>query len=110
MLVTNQFMLAMLLQQIAFIKKNPEAIPTLPIERHEAGLLYKYHMMKVAHNGAKTFGDRSNLVRAVKSRLYEEAAMVEGLDPRSTLALMESDLMGEACEQLESKLHSWAKI
>jgi hypothetical protein len=77
-LVTNQFMLAMLLHQIASIKKNPEAIPELRMERYEVGLVYKYYMMKVAKHGVKSHGDESVLASAVKARVYEEAAMVEG--------------------------------
>ena len=90
---------------------NPYHLQLTEDIRHAVGFLYKYYVIKVAKNGAKSFGDRSNLVRVVTSCLYEEAAMVvEALDPRSTLALMELEVMGEACEELELKLYSWAII
>jgi len=109
-LVTNQFMLAMLLHQVAFMKKTPEALSTLAMERHEIGLLYKHYMMQVAKNGVRSHGSRSGFVKAVQRRLDEEAAMVEGIDPKATLACMEADWMAKICAELESRLQSWASI
>jgi hypothetical protein len=106
--VTNQFMLAMLLHQIAFLKENDEDLPTFPLRRHEVGLLYKYYMTQIAKMEL-IHGDRSNVITAVKARIHEEAALVEGVDPALKLALMETDMMSESCATLESRLYVWTE-
>jgi hypothetical protein len=103
-------MLSMLLHQIALIKKDTEAIQALQIERHEAGLVYMYNMMKVAKHAVRSHGDNSAVANAVKARVYEEATILKGLDPRSVLALMEQKQMQEACRMLQSKLRMWARV
>ncbi len=105
--MAHLFILAMLLSKIAFIKKDPGALPELALDRTESVLLYKYYMIRVAEDARTSHGKHSSLPRAARIRVNEEAAMIG--DPDSLLALIKLDWFQESCENLQSKMLLWAQ-
>jgi hypothetical protein len=104
--VRNLFMLTMALHKLA--RDNSTAVPGLPLQSVELGLVYKYCMWKAAEDAQTSHGKISNLWKALNARLIEEAALVG--DPRTVLALMATDQMqGELSKPL-LQLLPWAGI
>jgi hypothetical protein len=61
---------------MALAKDNSTAVPELPLQIFELGLVYKYCMMKAAEDAQTSHGKHSNLWKAFNARLIEEAALV----------------------------------
>jgi hypothetical protein len=64
--VRNLFMLTMALHKLA--RDNSTAVPGLPLQSVELGLVYKYCMWKAAEDAQTSHGKNSNLWKALNAR------------------------------------------
>jgi len=103
--VRNLFMLTMLLRKLATDSSKSTAVPTLPLQGFELGLIY---MMKVTEDAQTSHGKQSSLWKALNARVIEEAELVTDL--RVAIALMMTDQMQKDCWRLLLHLLKWAGI